>query len=262
MPGLAGRGCPRKADQVVGRLLTPRPQAGRDGRDGGGHRHERHPWRGLIEPAVVCGRLVGQADGSNMGWFTRTEDAMSGTLTEAERIALSRLEATVAAGVTASNAVLEAGKALNEIRSRQLYRDAGTWEKYVETRFRISKRRADQMVSYAGVKAALDEMGTRVPEMSEKAARPLVGLSPDTITEIVAEAAASPDGVTAGSIRKAASRRKAKAKVRVPRPVRLKVAGAVVEVAFNAKGAATGFNVQAALEAAIEAARRQAAEAA
>jgi hypothetical protein len=36
----------------------------------------------------------------------------------------------------------------------------------------------------------------------------------------------------------------------------------VVEVAFNAKGAATGFNVQAALEAALEAARRQAAEAA
>jgi len=197
-----------------------------------------------------------------MKWFTRTEDAMSGTLTEAERIALSRLEATVAAGVTASNAVLEAGKALNEIRSRQLYRDAGTWEKYVETRFRISKRRADQMVAYAGVKAALDETGTRVPEMSEKAARPLVGLSPDTITEIVAEAAASPSGVTAGSIRKAASRRKSKAKVRVPRPVRLKVAGAVVEVAFNAKGAATGFNVQAALEAALEAARRQAAEAA
>ena len=187
---------------------------------------------------------------------------MSGTLTEAERIALSRLEATVAAGVTASNAVLEAGKALNEIRSRQLYRDSGTWEKYVESRFRISKRRADQMVSYAGVKAALDEMGTRVPEMSEKAARPLVGLSPGTITQIVTEAAASPEGVTAGSIRKAASRRKAKAKVRVPRPVRLKVPGAVVEIAFNVKGAASGFNVQAALEAAIEAARRQAAEAA
>jgi hypothetical protein len=197
-----------------------------------------------------------------MGWFARTEETMAGTLTEAERIALSRLEATVAAGVTASNAVLEAGKALNEIRSRQLYRDAGTWEQYVESRFRISRRRADQMVSYAGVKAALDETGTRVPEMSEKAARPLVGLSSDTITEIVTEAAGSPEGVTAGSIRKAASRRKAKAKVRVPRPVRLKVPGAVVEIAFNAKGAASGFSVEAALQAALDAARRQAAEAA
>jgi hypothetical protein len=62
MPGLAGRGCPRKADQVVGRLLTPRPQAGRDGGDAGGHRHVRHRRRGLIVEAVVCGQLVGQAD--------------------------------------------------------------------------------------------------------------------------------------------------------------------------------------------------------
>lgn len=183
---------------------------------------------------------------------------MKGTLTEAERIALTRLEATVEAGVTASLAVMEAGKALGEIRERQLYRDAGTWEKYVETRFRISRRRADQMIAFAGVKAALDETGTRVPEMSEKAARPLVGLSAGTITEIVTEAAASPEGVTAGSIRKAASRRKAKAKVRVPRPIRLKVPGAIVEIAFNAKGAASGFDVHAALQAAIEAARRKA----
>jgi hypothetical protein len=209
--------------------------------------------------AAGCGRLVDQADANGMGWFTRaTEDAMQGTLSETEKVTLSRLEATVEAGVTASLAVLEAGKALGEIRQRQLYRDSGTWDQYVETRFRISRRRADQMIAFAGVKATLDEMGTRVPEMSEKAARPLVGLSPDTITEIVTEAASSPEGVTAGSIRKAAAKRKAKAKVRVPRPIRLKVPGAIVEVAFNAKGSANGFDVQAALEAAIEAARRKA----
>lgn len=235
------------------------PVAGGAGGDAGGHRHHRHRWRGLIEAATPCGLLVEAADPHGMGWFTRaTEDAMKGTLTDAERIALSRLEATVEAGVTASLAVMEAGKALGEIRERQLYRDAGTWEKYVETRFRISRRRADQMIAFAGVKAALDETGTRVPEMSEKAARPLVGLSPDTITEIVTEAASSPEGVTAGSIRKAASRRKAKAKVRVPRPIRLKVPGAIVEIAFNAKGAASGFDVHAALQAAIEAAQRKA----
>lgn len=182
---------------------------------------------------------------------------MAGTLTEAERITLSKLEAAVEAGVSASMAVLEAGKALAEIRNRQLYRDAGTWDQYVDSRFRITRRRADQMIAFAGVKATLDEMGTQVPVLSEKAARPLVGLAPDTINEIVTEAASSPEGVTASSIRKAASRRKAKAKVRVPRPMRFKVPGAVIEVAFNAKGAAGGFNVEAALLAAVEAARRK-----
>ena len=184
---------------------------------------------------------------------------MKGTLTEAERIALSRLEATVEAGVTASLAVLEAGKALGEIRERQLYRDAGTWEKYVETRFRISRRRADQMISFAGLKATLEEMGTRVPEMSEKASRTLAGLPAEDLKVVVAEAAASPEGVTAGSIRKAASRRKA-AKAKVPRPVRLKVAGGIVEVALNAKGVRSGVTVVAALLAALDAARRQAGE--
>lgn len=184
---------------------------------------------------------------------------MKGTLTADELAALTRLESTVEAGVSATLTVIEAGKALGEIRHRQLFRDsAGSWDEYVQARFRITRRRADQLISFAGVKAALEETGTRVPDLSEKAARPLVGLAPETVAEVVAEAAASPEGVTAGSLRKAASKRKAKAKVRVPRPVRFKVPGAVIEVAFNAKAAAGGFNVEAALLAAVEAARRQA----
>jgi len=200
------------------------------------------------------------ADQIDMGWFTRdTEaDAMKGTLTADELAALSRLEAAVEAGVTASNTVLVAGKALHEIRTRQLFRDtAATWEEYVTTRFKITRRRCDQMVAYAGLRDVLDETGTRVPEMSEKASRPLVGLSPDTISEIVTEAAGSPEGVTASSIRKAASRRRKAKALKVPRPVRLKVPGAVVEIAFNAKAAAGGFNVEAALVAAVEAFRRK-----
>ena len=243
---------------------TPGSEAGGAGGDGDGHRHVRHWRRGLIVMAAGCGQLVGQDDQIGMGWFNRTtEDAMAGTLTEAERIMLSKLEAAVDAGVQATMAVLEAGKALATIRDRQLYRDsAATWEAYVEARFRMTRRRADQMIAFAGVKAALDETGTRVPEMSEKAARPLVGLSPDAMAEAVAEAASSPEGVTAGSIRKAAAKRKAKSKLRVPRPIRLKVPGAVVEIAFNAKAAATGFSIEAALQAAIEAAQRKASEAA
>jgi hypothetical protein len=158
------------------------------------------------------------------------------TLTADEKAALARLERTVEAGVSATLVVLDAGKALAEIRSRQLYRDsASSWDSYVEERFRISKRRADQMIAFAGVKAALEEMGTAVPNFSERAARPLVGLSPETINEVVAEAAATPDGVTPASIRKAAGRRKAKAS-RAARPRRFKVPGAVVVVTFNKRG--------------------------
>lgn len=173
-----------------------------------------------------------------MGWFSSkgTEGQMAGTLTADEKAMLVRLEATVEAGVQASLTVLEAGKALSEIRSRQLFRDsAGSWEAYVSTRFSITKRRADQMCAFAGVQTVLQEMGTVVPTLSEGASRPLVGLPPEAITEIVTEAAGSPEGVTAGSIRKAAAKRK-KAKVRPAKPRRFKVPGAVVVVTFNRKG--------------------------
>ena len=209
-----------------------------------------------------CGELVTQADQEGMGWFTRTEEPMA-TLTADERAVLTRLEATVEAGVKAALTVLEAGKALAEIRTRQLFRDsADSWETYVDRRFRITKRRADQMIAFAGVKAALEELGTRVPTLSEKAARPLVGLAQETVAQVVAEAAASPQGVTAGTIRKAAAKRRKVKAVKVPRPVRLKVAGGVVEVALNAKGVKAGITIEAALTAALEAVRRQATEAA
>lgn len=197
-----------------------------------------------------------------MGWFTK--DAAMNTLTEAERSQLRRLEATVEAGVSATLTVIEAGKALAAIRTRQLYRDTAlSWDQYVETRFKITRRRADQLVSFAGVQDALrafsDETGTAVPVSSERSIRPLVGMDADTLKAVVAEAAGTQEGVTAGSIRKAAARRR---KVKVPRPVRLKVAGAVVEIALNAKGVKAGVTVEAALVAALETVRRQAGEAA
>jgi len=161
-----------------------------------------------------------------------------GTLSESERLTLAKLEATVEAGVTATMTVIEAGKALQTIRNRQLYRDtAATWDDYVQARFKITRRRADQLVSFAGVQDTLEEIqhetGTAVPVLSERAARPLVGMDADTIREVVAEAASTSEGVTAGSIRKAASRRKPKAKVQRPR--RFRVPGAIVTVVFNRK---------------------------
>lgn len=161
---------------------------------------------------------------------------MKATLTADERTALARLEKAVEAGVNVTMTVHEAGKALAEIRQRQLYRDsAASWDEYVQERFRITKRRADQMVAFAGVHDVLQEMGTQVPKLSEKAARPLVGLSPDAMAEAVAEAASSPEGVTAGSIRKAAGRRRKAKASKVPRPRRFKVPGAIVTITFNRK---------------------------
>ena len=162
---------------------------------------------------------------------------MTGTLTADERIALGRLEQAVEAGVQATLQMIEAGKALAEIRDRQLFRDsAKSWETYVTSRFRMTKRRADQVIAFAGIDAVVREMGTAVPEISERAARPLVGLSADTIREVVTEAAATPEGVTPATIKAAAGKRKKSQAPRIAKPRRFKVAGAIVTVAFNRKG--------------------------
>lgn len=185
------------------------------------------------------------------------------TLTENERHQLQRLEAAVEAGVKAALVMIDAGKALAEIKARQLYRDtSATWEKYVSDRFRISPRRADQLVQFAGVsetiKAVSSEIGTAVPVLGERAVRPLVGLAPETVAEVIAEAAGTPAGVTPATIRKAAAKRKAtKAKVR--RPVRVKVPGAVVMISWNRKASGTAVE---ALEAAIRQLRAAETEAA
>jgi hypothetical protein len=200
-----------------------------------------------------------------MGWFTKDTDAeanMRGTLTDEELIALGTLEAKVDAAVEAARTVLEAGKALAEIRNRQLFRDtAATWDGYCQVRFRMTKRRADQMIAFAGVRDAIEEMGTSGSHLSERATRPLVGMAADTIREVVAEAAGSDDGITPATIRKAATRRKAKAKAtKVRRPQRFKVPGATIEVRWNKK--ASGSVIEA-LQAAIKAAQAdQAADAA
>lgn len=188
---------------------------------------------------------------------------MKATLTDNEKAMLTRLEATVEVGVKASLAVLEAGKALGEIRSRQLHRDsAASWDEYVQARFKITKRRADQMIAFAGVSEAIKEvskeMGTTVPIFGERAVRPLVGLATETVAEVIAEAAGTPAGITPATIRKAAARRKPKA-AKVPRPRRFKVPGATVVVTWNRKGSG---NVLEALAAAMRQLQAEATEAA
>ncbi len=193
-----------------------------------------------------------------MGWFTNdtAEDReMPDRLTDADRATLARLERQVEAGISYVKAMIDAGKALAMIRDRQLFREtADSWERYVEDRFRMTKRRADQMIAFAGVSETLSELGTAVPTLSERAVRPLVGLDQDELKAVVAEAAEDGE-ITPASIRKAAGRRKGKAKAtKAPRPRRFKVPGATVQITFNRKS--SGSSVEA-LEAAIAKARAE-----
>lgn len=188
-----------------------------------------------------------------------------GTLTDNERAILSRLEEAVDDVLAAIPAMIEGGKALGEIRAKQLFRDqAKTWQAYCDLRFRMTLRRADQLIAFAGLAAAVEEIseetGTAVPVLSERALRPLTGLAEDDARDALREAAAD-GGLTPRSIAKAAVARKGM-KTQTPRPVRLRLPGGTVIVEINRKGFATGVGVEALLTAAIEAVRRGRSEAA
>ena len=190
-----------------------------------------------------------------------------GTLTDNERAILSRLEEAVDDVLAAIPAMIAAGKALGEIRAKQLYRDqAKTWQAYCDLRFKMTLRRADQLIAFAGLSAAIEEVseetGTAVPVLSERALRPLTGLADDDARDALRDAAAD-GGLTPRSIARAAGARKAKGKkLQTPRPVRLRLPGGTVIIEVNRKGGATGVTVEALLSAAIEAVRRGRSEAA
>jgi len=187
-----------------------------------------------------------------------------GTLTDTERTILARLESAVDEVLDAIPMMIEAGKALSEIKGKQLYRDqAKTWQSYVDQRFRMTARRADQLIVFAGLTAAIEavseESGTVVPVLSERAVRPLAGLAVEDAKEAIREAVAV-GGLTPRSIGKAASSRKAKSrKASIPRPVRLRVPGGIVTIELNRAGVAAGSTIATLLTAAIEAASREAA---
>lgn len=187
-----------------------------------------------------------------------------GSLSDNERTILARLESAVDDAVEAIPRMIEAGKALHEIKARQYYRDqAKTWPEYVEARFKMTARRADQLIVFAGLTAAIEavseETGTTVPVLSERAVRPLAGLSEQDAKDAI-RAAAADGGLTPRSIDKAATSRKAKSrKASIPRPVRLRVPGGVVTIEVNRAGVAAGATVATLLTAAIEAATREAA---
>ena len=176
-------------------------------------------------------------------------------MTPEDRRDFTRFDEAVSLAARAAKVVIDGGRALKAIRDRELYRAvAATWDEYLK-RHGLTRRRADQLVAAAGVLDAVSErvqteLGTVVPDLTERAIRPLVGMDADEAAEAVIEAAGDPAGITPATIRKAVSRRKAKA-AKVPRPRRFKVPGAVVVVTFNRKG--TGSAIEA-----LAAAMRQA----
>jgi hypothetical protein len=190
-----------------------------------------------------------------MGWFsTNTEAGRMATLTYDEKKLFDRLDQAVGLATRAAKVVIEGGRALGTIREKQLYRDTvPTWEAYLE-RHGLTRRRADQLVAAAQALDAVAEAvqsktGTVVPELdqlTERTARHLVGMDADSAAEAVIEAASSPEGVTAGSIRKAVAKRKKAKAAKVPRPRRFKVPGAVVVVTFNRKGSGSAIDALAA----------------
>jgi hypothetical protein len=203
------------------------------------------------------------------GWFSSRPDMKSkttggGTLTDSERTILARLESAVDEALPAVSQMIAAGKALHEIKSRQLYRDsAATWPDYVTNRFRMSARRADQLVVFAGLTAAIEavseESGTVVPVLSERAVRPLAGMAVEDAKDAIRQAVAD-GGLTPRTIAKVAAARKGKSrKASIPRPVRLRVPGGIVTIELNKAGVASGATIATLLTAAIEAATREAA---
>ena len=215
-------------------------------------------WLAWVElrPGVVH-RCRAGADSFSMGlldWIYRETDEMDKALppTEEDRIEFDQLDSIVAIGLAAASSLIDAGKALERIKARQLFRFVmPTWDAYCTKRHSVSARRCDQIIqAYKVLIAFSDETSTPVQLLTERAVRQIVAMPPVEARSVLDEAAKSDGGITAGSIKKVVEGRRVKAG-KVPRPTRIKVPGGVVEIAFNRKGAASGFDVVAALEAAV-----------
>lgn len=156
----------------------------------------------------------------------------STTLSAEERDALTKCETVVTNGIKAFG---QAGRALQMIRDKQLYREtAPTFEQYVADRWNISRAYADRLIAAAEVCANLPPTGV-MPE-SERQVRPLASLPPEQQRAAWSEAVEASNGgpVTAAAVEAAVGKRKRKPKrAKVAKPTRFKVPGATVIVIPN-----------------------------
>jgi hypothetical protein len=108
---------------------------------------------------------------------------------------------------------LQVGKALTTICDRRLYRtEHPTFADYCKAKWKMSDRRARQLMDAAEVTSTIAKSGTTVPK-SERQARPLATLPPAQRAEVWQKAvAASPDGQpTAAEVKAAVEKVKPKA---------------------------------------------------
>ena len=117
---------------------------------------------------------------------------MSVAITLQESGDLVRLEKIVAQGL---QTFVEVGEALAEIRDRRLYRiEHATFADYCKVKWRMSDRRARQLMGASEIVAGISKSGTTVPK-TERQARPLTKLPPGQRAEAWQEAVkASPNG--------------------------------------------------------------------
>jgi len=177
--------------------------------------------------------------GSDVGWKDFFGGQQPEAMTDKERELRDRAEAVVLRGLKAADAVKEAGKALQTLKSRDLWRDThDSWQLYVQERFGITARRAHQLTEFSAftdaVAEAIGTTGTAVT-LTERALRPLADVQPEELHVVVAEAVAASGGAepTPAAIRKVVADRKDKKKkkpARTEKPRTYRVGGAKVTI--------------------------------
>lgn len=194
-------------------------------------RQQRRPDSRLLEKYQ---RVPGD---SAVGWtdfFGGQQPAPA--MTDKERKERDAAEATVLRGLKAVDAVKEAGRALDTLKSRDLWRDThDSWAEYCVQRFKIGARRALQLIEFSTfTDTVADVIGTTGTEvtLTERALRPLADVQPEEVRAVVAEAVAASGGKepTPAAIRAAVSRRKKKPAARTEKPRTFRVGGAKVTV--------------------------------
>lgn len=113
-------------------------------------------------------------------------------ITSAESKDLIALETVIERGL---ETFVQVGEALAEIRDRKLYRIAHTtFADYCKVKWKMSDRRARQLMDASEVVTAISKSGTIVPK-TESQARPLASLPPEQRAEAwSAAASAAPNG--------------------------------------------------------------------
>lgn len=184
-----------------------------------------------------------------MGIFDGVKSAFTGQsanmLTAEEASRFDHLKQRIRDGIKAWHA---AGKALVEIRDRQLYR-AGykTFEEFASGEFGLGERRIRQMIEAA---TTWEETASRLPPGSpqtppvEQVVRDLKTLPADERPAAYMEAAAA-ESAAAGrtappkpkTMRRVIADRNARAGRRTtPKPMTIRVPGGIVRITWNSKG--------------------------